>query len=114
MIASTRSLRRRGAIPFPLRAPTWAGSSEAVAGAISIGSAAPRADTAATAAADTLAFVPPCRRHEAGSGTARNALTGHKTEAVYRRYAIVNEADVAEGLGRLAAYLDGGQGAAVR
>ena len=28
-------------------------------------------------------------------------ITGHKTEAVYRRYAIVNEADVAEGLERL-------------
>ncbi len=34
-------------------------------------------------------------------------ITGHKTEAVYRRYAIVNEADVAEGLERLAGYLDG-------
>ena len=35
-------------------------------------------------------------------------ITGHRTEAVYRRYAIVNEADVAEGLGRLAGYLEGG------
>ena len=33
-------------------------------------------------------------------------ITGHKTEAVYRRCAIVNEADVAEGLERLAGYLD--------
>ena len=30
-------------------------------------------------------------------------ITGHKTEAVYRRYAIVNEAEVAEKLERFAA-----------
>jgi hypothetical protein len=29
-------------------------------------------------------------------------LTGHKTEAVYRRYAIVAEADLREGLEKLA------------
>ena len=29
-------------------------------------------------------------------------LTGHKTEAVYRRYAIVNEADLSEGVAKLA------------
>ena len=34
-------------------------------------------------------------------------ITGHKTESVYRRYAIVNERDVAEGLERLAVYLEG-------
>ena len=28
-------------------------------------------------------------------------ITGHKTEAVYRRYAIVSEADLAEAVGKL-------------
>ena len=32
-------------------------------------------------------------------------ITGHKTESVYRRYAIVNERDVAEGLEKLGAFL---------
>ena len=30
-------------------------------------------------------------------------LTGHKTESVYRRYAIVSEADLSEGVEKLAA-----------
>jgi integrase len=30
-------------------------------------------------------------------------LTGHKTEAIYRRYAIVSESDLAEGVRKLAA-----------
>ena len=29
-------------------------------------------------------------------------ITGHKTESVYRRYAIVSEGDIREGLGKLA------------
>ena len=33
-------------------------------------------------------------------------LTGHKTESVYRRYAIVSEADLSEGLKRLATLHD--------
>jgi hypothetical protein len=30
-------------------------------------------------------------------------LTGHKTEAIYRRYAIVSEADLSEGVAKLSA-----------
>ena len=30
-------------------------------------------------------------------------LTGHKTESIYRRYAIVSESDLALGVGKLAA-----------
>lgn len=31
-------------------------------------------------------------------------LTGHKTESVYRRYAIVSEADLSEGVLKLARF----------
>jgi len=34
-------------------------------------------------------------------------LTGHKTEGLYRRYAIVSEADLVEGVRKLAALLRG-------
>ncbi len=39
------------------------------------------------------------------AGVPRSAmkLTGHKSESVYRRYAIVSETDLAEGVQRLAA-----------
>ena len=43
------------------------------------------------------------------AGVARSVamlLTGHKTESVYRRYAIVSEADLAEGVGKLARLYD--------
>jgi integrase len=40
-------------------------------------------------------------------------LTGHKTEAVYRRYAIVSEADLLEGVKKLAA-LHAGEGSRAR
>jgi hypothetical protein len=33
-------------------------------------------------------------------------LTGHKTEAVYRRYDIVDEADLRDGAAKLAAHLE--------
>jgi integrase len=35
-------------------------------------------------------------------------LTGHKTESVYRRYAIVNELDLTEGVEKLAAGTNSG------
>ena len=44
------------------------------------------------------------------AGVARSVamkLTGHRTEAVYRRYAIVSEADLASGVERLAALPSG-------
>ena len=37
-------------------------------------------------------------------------LTGHKTEAVYRRYAITSAADLSEGVAKLAALHAGPQG----
>jgi len=37
------------------------------------------------------------------SGSVAMQLTGHKTEAVYRRYAITSEGDLCEGLMRLIA-----------
>lgn len=39
-------------------------------------------------------------------------LTGHKTESVYRRYAIVSEADLSAGVAKLAALHEGEAGAA--
>ena len=43
-------------------------------------------------------------------------LTGHKTESVYRRYAIVSEADLSEGVMKLAGTKTGtiGQSSKVR
>jgi hypothetical protein len=38
-------------------------------------------------------------------------LTGHKTESVYRRYAIVAEADLREGVAKLAKLHEGQVGA---
>jgi integrase len=49
------------------------------------------------------------------AGVARSVamkLTGHKTEAVYRRYAIVSEADLSAGVAKLAALHDSDAGAA--
>ena len=38
-------------------------------------------------------------------------ITGHKTEAVYRRYDIVSVRDLAEGLEKLGSYLKGREAA---
>lgn len=40
------------------------------------------------------------------SRSAAMAITGHKTESVYRRYAIVAEADTREGMARVGAYVE--------
>jgi integrase len=48
-----------------------------------------------------------CVRRLEKSGVSRSAamkLTGHKTESIYRRYAIVSESDLAEGVAKLAAF----------
>ncbi|MBI2820432.1 MAG: tyrosine-type recombinase/integrase, partial [Acidobacteria bacterium] len=50
-----------------------------------------------------------CVRRLEKSGVSRSAamkLTGHKTESIYRRYAIVSESDLAEATGKLAAYTE--------
>ncbi len=47
------------------------------------------------------------------SGVSRSvamALVGHETEAIYRRYAITTERDLAEGVAKLATLESGGQG----
>ena len=44
--------------------------------------------------------VPPIRQRKPGE-LLWTPLTGHKTEAVYRRYAITSEADLREGVARL-------------
>lgn len=52
-------------------------------------------------------------RGERDGGVSRSVamkLTGHKTEAVYRRYAITSAADLSEGVAKLAALHAGPQG----
>ena len=54
------------------------------------------------------AVVPGGTRNLERAGVPRSTamkITGSKTESVYRRYAIVCERDVAEGLERLGAFL---------
>ena len=51
------------------------------------------------------------------AGVSRSAamkLSGHKTESIYRRYAIVSEADLAEAVGKVAALSACGASAARR
>ncbi len=49
-----------------------------------------------------------CVRNMERAGVSRSVatkITGHKTETIYRRYAIVSEADVAAGLGKVSSAL---------
>jgi len=53
-------------------------------------------------------------RNLEGAGVPRSVamkLVGHKTESIYRRYAIVSQRDLAEGVAKLAALRQGALGA---